>query len=188
MNTDAVLLARVSGSLLAVVVLALLAARFARRATRGRRGGDLHVRERVGLTRDTAAVVLETGGRRLLVGVGPTQVTLLADLGSAAPGDEFARVGAPDEGGAEPAAGSEPGSVGEPARHLGSAGVPTPRAPLEPGVRVHDQPLSRKTIRELDRTRRRALPPTQRGTGSVLDPRTWQQGLEALRDLTARRG
>jgi flagellar biogenesis protein FliO len=28
---------------------------------------------------------------------------------------------------------------------------------------------------------------TLRGTGSVLDPRTWQQGLEALRDLTARR-
>lgn len=29
--------------------------------------------------------------------------------------------------------------------------------------------------------------PKPRGTGSVLDPRTWQQGLEALRDLTARR-
>jgi hypothetical protein len=32
------------------------------------------------------------------------------------------------------------------------------------------------------------MPPTQRGTGSVLDPRTWRQGVEALRDLTARRG
>ena len=31
--------------------------------------------------------------------------------------------------------------------------------------------------------------PTQRpaGTGSVLDPRTWRQGIEALRDATARR-
>lgn len=27
----------------------------------------------------------------------------------------------------------------------------------------------------------------QRGTGSVLDPRTWRQAVEALRDLTARR-
>lgn len=34
------------------------------------------------------------------------------------------------------------------------------------------------------------IPGTRRagtGTGSVLDPRTWKQGLEALRDLTARR-
>jgi flagellar protein FliO/FliZ len=26
------------------------------------------------------------------------------------------------------------------------------------------------------------------GTGALLDPRTWRQGIEALRDLTARRG
>ena len=29
--------------------------------------------------------------------------------------------------------------------------------------------------------------PGPRGTGSVLDPRTWRQAVEALRDLTARR-
>jgi flagellar biogenesis protein FliO len=39
--------------------------------------------------------------------------------------------------------------------------------------------------------RRVALPgtaqPGRQGTGSVLDPRTWQQALDGLRDLTARR-
>jgi hypothetical protein len=75
----------------------------------------------------------------------------------------------------------------DPVRHV----VPAPRISTEvdpeTGVVIHQVPLSRKVIRELDRSRRRALPPTQRGTGSVLDPRTWQQGVEALRDLTARR-
>ena len=31
------------------------------------------------------------------------------------------------------------------------------------------------------------MAPGPRGTGSVLDPRTWRQAIEALRDLTARR-
>ena len=30
--------------------------------------------------------------------------------------------------------------------------------------------------------------PAQRGSGAVLDPRTWKQGLDALRELTVRRG
>lgn len=174
-TSDAVLLARVTGSLLVVVLLALLVARFARRTTRGRAGGELQVCERVGLSRETAAVVLEAGGRRLLVGVSPTRVTLLADL-TAAP---------------------LPGTLlgGEPlvrAPNAVESTVPAPRGALEqpgePMARTSPVPLSRRVVRELDRTRRKALPPTQRGSGSVLDPRTWQQGVEALRDLTARRG
>ncbi|MBI4941489.1 MAG: flagellar biosynthetic protein FliO [Actinobacteria bacterium] len=31
-------------------------------------------------------------------------------------------------------------------------------------------------------------PATRRGSGAVLDPRTWRQGVDALRDLTVRRG
>lgn len=183
MTTDAVLLARVSGSLLAVLALILLAARFARRTTRGRHGADLQVCERVGLSRETSAVVLETGGRRLLVGVSPGQVSLLADLG-AAPLDPES-VAAQRDARSVPAAEQDagPGTVQSPAGH-----VPAPRGAPEPGVRVHTAPLSRRVVRELDRSRRKALPPTQRGSGSVLDPRTWQQGVEALRDLTARRG
>jgi flagellar biogenesis protein FliO len=170
--SDAMMLARLAGSLVTVLLLALLAARFARRTTRGRPGGDLRVCERVGLTRDTAAVVLETGGRRLLVGIGPHQVTLLADLTEPMSAFPQSRSDVP---------------AGDPVRNA----VPAPRISTEvdpeTGVVIHQVPLSRKVIRELDRSRRRALPPTQRGTGSALDPRTWQQGVEALRDLTARR-
>lgn len=153
--TDLALLVRVAGSLAAVLLVVSLAARFARRTARGHGGGDLHVRERIGLTRETAAVVLESGGRRLLIGVGPTQITLLTDLGSVDPADP------------------RPPGV-----------VPQQRRPDRGAAQV---PLSRRAIRETRQRRRIALPPSRRGTGSVLDPRTWQQGLEALRDLTARR-
>jgi flagellar biogenesis protein FliO len=167
MSTDIALLVRVAASLTAVVLLALVAAQVARRGT-GRQGrGDLCVRDRVGLTRETAAVVLETDGRRLLVGVSPGQVTLLADLGTSDP------VAAP---------------LGAGAREV-LAVLPrqTRPSPATPAI-SRENPLSRRAIRELDRGRRLAAPPAQRGTGSVLDPRTWQQGLEALRNLTARHG
>jgi hypothetical protein len=67
--------------------------------------------------------------------------------------------------------------------------VPVPRKATDADVVITQVPVSRKAMRQLDRGRKRlATPPTQRGgSGSVLDPRTWQQGLEALRDLTARR-
>lgn len=167
MSTDVALLIRVTASLAGVVLLALVAAQLARRGV-GRQGrGDLCVRERVGLTRETAAVVLETGGRRLLVGVSPGQVTLLADLGTADP------VAAPLATAAREAL------VGLPRQAR--------PCPATPAV-TRENPLSRRAIRELDRSRRPAAPPARRGTGSVLDSRTWQQGLEALRDLTARHG
>jgi len=80
-SSDAFMLARVSGSLVVVLLIAVFAARLARRAGRRSRHGGIAVRERVGLTRDTSAVVLEVGDRLLLLGVGPQQVTLLAELG-----------------------------------------------------------------------------------------------------------
>jgi flagellar protein FliO/FliZ len=241
MNT-ALLMARVIGSLVAVVLLALLAARFARRTTPGRGRGALRVCERVGLTRDSAAVVLETDGRRLLIGVSPAQISLLADLGPSRPAALEATVPGeivpgeivPGEvllpwqpepepvpapvAAAEPAfpqaappaqptlptlptrrSQREAATAAAAARSAGSripapraesrrVTVPLPRDGREADVVITKIPLSRKVIRELEHRRRRlAMPPTQRGTGSVLDPRTWKQGLEALRDLTARR-
>jgi flagellar biogenesis protein FliO len=184
---DLVMLARVTGSLVVVVLVALLVARLARRA--GARGGTGGVRvlDRVGLSRETAAVVLEVGDRTLLLGVGPTQVTVLADLTD------------PGAGPVRPAA-ALPSVLGEvldaepaPADSAAVAKIPAPRST----VRTRDgattavvttAPLSRRALRQARGRGRLAVPPTRRGTGSALDPRTWQQGLEALRDLTARRG
>lgn len=238
--SDALMLLRVGGSLLAVVALALLVARFAKR-TGGRHGTrDLRVCERVGLTRDTAAVVLEADGRRLLVGVGPAQITLLADLGAAttidgvdgfdtvdgdvtgidgrpgtvgaigtagaagavgALGDALARLKAgrtaraprpgeeSDDGGISPLDSLDAMMAGSPAATVAALPRQATGSAVPAGAPGQDTAplLPRRVARELDRTRRVAVPPSQRGTGSVLDPRTWQQSLEALRDLTARR-
>jgi flagellar protein FliO/FliZ len=118
---DLAVLARVVASLVVVVALAVLAARFTRRA--GVRGGGagLQVVERTGLTREASVAVLEIADRALVVGV-------TADAGGTS-----ARAGV----------GPVPGS-------------------LTTGERP-------------------------RGTGSVLDPRTWRQAVDALRELTVRR-
>jgi flagellar biogenesis protein FliO len=185
------LLARVTGSLVAVVLLALLAARFARRTTHGRDGEDLRVCERAGLTRDTAAVVLECGGRRLLVGVGPAQISLLADLGPCLPAPpEVPTATVPVlPAGTEPPPAPTASTAAPTSTASRRVTVPVPRRGGQADVLITQVPLSRKAIRQLDQRRRRlAMPPTRHGTGSMLDPRTWRQGLEALRDLTARRG
>ncbi|HEY6795705.1 MAG TPA: flagellar biosynthetic protein FliO [Kineosporiaceae bacterium] len=177
-TSDLLLLARVAGSLLAVLLVALLAARLARRAARGRGGAAVGVRERIGLTRDTSAVVVQVGDRLLLLGVSPHHVTLLTELG------------------ADPRAATAQAFPAAPAiRTAQVLRVPGPSAGAIPAPRAHAQvacgspsvpPLTRRELREA--SGRRAAPPSPRGPGSVLDPRTWQQGLEALRDLTARRG
>jgi flagellar biosynthetic protein FliO len=135
---DLAVLARVVASLVVVVALAVLAARFARRA--GVRGGGagLQVVERAGLTREASVAVVEVAGRGLVVGVTPHGVTLLAEL-------------APDALEAQRA-----------------------RAEAEPAPRT----VRLKTLSTGERPA---------GTGSVLDPRTWRQAVDALRELTVRR-
>jgi flagellar protein FliO/FliZ len=140
---DLAVLARVVASLVVVVALAVLAARFARRA--GVRGGGtgLQVVERTGLTREASVAVVEVADRALVVGVTAHGVTLLAEL---EPGVlEARRPSHPDVGGPSP-----------------RTGVGRLPASLTTGERP-------------------------RGTGSVLDPRTWRQAVEALRELTVRR-
>jgi flagellar biosynthetic protein FliO len=136
---DLAVLARVVASLVVVVALAVLAARFARRA--GVRGGGsgLQVVERAGLTREASVAVVEVAGRGLVVGVTPHGVTLLAEL-------------APDALEAQRARAAE--------------AEPAPRT-----VRL-------KTLSTGERPA---------GTGSVLDPRTWRQAVDTLRELTVRR-
>ena len=149
---DLAVLARVTASLVVVVALAVLAARFARRA--GGRGGGagLRVVERTGLSREASVAVVEVGGRGLVVGVTAHGVSLLTELTA----DELAV----------------------------TAAAPEPSAPRRIVVRAETPPWG---------TAPEGKPPFRnrgtaiRGTGSVLDPRTWSQALEALRDLTARR-
>jgi flagellar biosynthetic protein FliO len=144
---DLAVLARVVASLVVVVALAVLAARFARRA--GVRGGGtgLQVVERTGLTREASIAVVEVADRALVVGVTPHGVTLLAEL--------------------------EPGVLEARRAREADAGS----APAGPGIRPSRSP----STRSLSTGER---PP---GTGSVLDPRTWRQAVEALRELTVRR-
>ena len=131
--SDLEMLLRVVGSLVAVVALALVAARLARRA--GIRGGGVGLRvvDRIGLTRDGALTVVEISGRVLVLGVTPTSVTMVTEL--------------------------DPACL---------AASPTEADPLvaEPVVPQQARP---------------------KGTGSVLDPRTWGHGIDALRELTVRR-
>ncbi|MFI7585884.1 flagellar biosynthetic protein FliO [Spongisporangium articulatum] len=94
---------------------------------------------------------------------------------------------------------AEPTDADAPASAAGSAvqGLPTQRrspetdlshatssAPQPPSDDEADGPESRR-----DRRRRRVVQPRQQqASGSVLSPATWRQGIDALRDLTARRG
>ena len=152
---DLAILARVTASLVVVVALAVLVARFARKA--GVRGGGagLRVVERTGLSREASVAVVEVGGRGLVVGVTAQGVSLLTELTAA----ELAAAASQAE--------SAP---------MASSGVLAEEAegPRRIVVRSGPAALGSRT-------------PGIRGTGSVLDPRTWHQAVEALRDLTARR-
>ena len=152
---DLAILARVTASLVVVVALAVLVARFARKA--GVRGGGagLRVVERTGLSREASVAVVEVGGRGLVVGVTAQGVSLLTELTAA----ELAAAASQ----AESAPMSSSGVLGEEAE-----------GPRRIVVRSGPAALGSRT-------------PGVRGTGSVLDPRTWHQAVEALRDLTARR-
>jgi flagellar protein FliO/FliZ len=155
---DLAVLGRVTLALVVVVALAVLAARLARRA--GGAGGSVGLRvvERAGLTREASVAVVEVAGRGMVLGVTPHGVTLLREL--AAEDLEVARRDLLEAGGVP--GGQTPAYGSALYRRVvlpgGSPGVPGSASPARP-----------------------------RGTGSVLDPRTWQQALDGLRDLTARR-
>jgi flagellar protein FliO/FliZ len=157
------LLARVVLSLLVVLFLAVLAARFLRRSGLHGPGTGLRVLDRTGLSREASVAVVEVGGRALLLGVTAHGVSLLGELDP-----ERLVPPAPivvdGSGSTEVRAGglSEPGT--------GTGGTAVPASPAGRTARAGGRP------------------PAVRGHGSVLSPRTWRQAVEALRDLTARRG
>ncbi len=64
-----------------------------------------------------------------------------------------------------------------------AAATPAP----EPGPVGGEPGVTRVVVRTGARPPAVGRAPARPGTGAVLDPRTWRQALEALRDLTARR-
>ncbi len=157
---DLLTVARVVASLLAVVALALLAARVARRASLRAGTRSMRVLERLALSREAALAVVEVGGRGLVLGVTPHGVTMVTELALQQP-DSL-----PGHEGEQPVdADGGPAVAGVSVRRLPEGGAGTLARLVPPGT---------------------GRPPAA-GTGSVLDPRTWRQGVESLRDLTARR-
>ncbi len=164
-------LARVGASLVVVIVLAALAARLARRAGGRGPGVGLRVLDRAGLSREAAVAVVEVAGRGLVLGVTTRAVSVLTELDAeqlAAAQAEHGRTAPLPGRGAGAAvrivASTDPGRVTDPARSPGG-------------------PAVRRWTGSAGRAR-----PGIAGTGAILDPRTWRQGIEALRELTVRRG
>ena len=215
---DLALLARVTGGLFVVLVVVAVAARLARRARGVGKGEYLRVVERVPLSREAYVAVVQAGGRSLLIGVTPQGIAMLAPLDvppgqqpvhvvletARPPGEGRAQpppsatpaagtpsrrdlampagvdmTGHPDLASALRAAGRTAGDdEGERGQAAGQAGGAT-GTPAEPGA----------LPRRADVRRGRAAVPQQRqASGSVLSPRTWRQGIDALRDATVRRG
>lgn len=188
---DLAALARVTASLVVVVALAVLVARLTRRA--GTRGPGIGVRvvDRAGLSREATVAVVEVGGRALVLGVTSHGVSVLTELD---PEQLEAARARPDPDGSEPAAGvawrMPRLQVPPRPRRTVRAPVPPPavlrrRTDVEPEPPAAPSPAVSPAAPTTAAPP--AAPPSPAGTGAVLDPRTWRQGLDALRDLTVRR-
>jgi flagellar protein FliO/FliZ len=204
---DLAMVARVVASLIAVVALAGLAARMARRSTRRSAGAGPVVVSRLALSREASLAIAEVDGRRLVLGVTSHAVSLLADLATPAPAG--ATRSTPQDGSADEAAPAFPPDPAE--RGLRVVGLP--RREISPGLDLTTSgdlagalralaPGSSSDlsgVRAASRHRRARPVPAASGSvpgasgsvpaafGSVLAPSTWRQGVQALRDLTVRR-
>ena len=139
-TNELMLLARVGLSLLVVLGIAVLLARYARRAGLHGQGAGLRVLDRTGLSRDASLAVVEVGGKALLLGVTPHKVSVLSELD------------------------------------------PTSLVPIQTTATPSDRPPeTRRCPADQDADRK----PTWR---SALSGETWRLALDALRDLTKRRG
>lgn len=179
-------LARVGVSLVVVLLLAVVVARLARRGGLRGPGAGLRVLDRVGLSREASLAVVEVGGRALLLGVTAHEVTMLGEL--------------------DPELVVPPSSPGPVPRKVVGPGLEETAAPVTTRTvqdgpatgTVQDGPATARTVGTAQgpastaRTRGVRVARAGGGTGatrgSVLSPRTWRQAVEALRELTARRG
>jgi len=161
-GTDELMTAlRVVGSIVVVLVLVVLSARLARRAGVRGPGSGLKVIDRTGLTREASVAVIEVAGKALVLGVTSHGVNVLAEL-----------------------------DLKEVAQAQAAA---APRGPLPRVVKIPRPVLPQDSTgqdlprQDLPRQGGRTPRATRPANGSVLSPATWRQGIEALRDLTARK-
>lgn len=131
---DLAMTARVGGSLIAVLILVVLVARLARRASHRGPGAGLALLERTGLGKDAAVAVVTVAGRALVVGITPHTVTMLAEL---APDEVSARI---DRHGPQPPD-EPPAAAGLPRQASGSVLSP---ATWKQGVEALRDRTSRK--------------------------------------------
>lgn len=198
-----VLVLRVALSLACVVGLIWLASRKLGGA-RGRRkltAPEMQVVSRQVFGRHSGVAVLAVGNRRLLVGYGEQQVTMLTELAPvadtaphAAPGHSHA-----DSHGAHGASASGGGSVA--ARRVGPAtalsAVPAPRPDLDIDAVLAQARIDATRVAPADRAGAAAVAaepavapePAAMGPldGSILSPATWRRAVGALQDRTVRR-
>ena len=145
---------------------------------------DVRVVGRQSVSRHAGVAVVAVGARRILVGYGDQQVTMLTELGP---------VVEPAAEAAAPRTASRPGSRGVPtSAPTGPSGVPDLTSDLPVDAPVHAPGVA---ARALVPAPRRPAPPADalavarpgRLEGSVLSPATWRATIRALQDRTVRR-
>jgi flagellar protein FliO/FliZ len=174
---DAALLARVVLSLIVVLLLAVLGARLARRLGLRTQGRNLRLLERLPLSRETFLAVVAVADRGLVLGVSAHGVRVLGELDG-----ETLALAYPEP---------DPRSGDIAAVEVRPDGVTVTRLPDGAGSSGGSGGGSSGGSgggQGLANPGRRAPKAGRRGSGSVLDPRTWRQAVEALRELTVRRG
>ncbi|WP_448059133.1 flagellar biosynthetic protein FliO [Cellulomonas hominis] len=191
----AVVALRVLVALLVVVGLIWLAAR---RLGAGRRtpdGPSVQVIGRQALGRHAGVAVVAVGNRRLLLGYGEQQVTMLTELGPAGPAEATPRPARGSVGRALSSVATLP-LRGSAVPVDSAPGAPPGTMPLDPlplGAAVADLDVAVVAAALVPDPAEVALGATV-GTarpgpldGSVLSPATWRRALVALQDRTVRR-
>ncbi|MDM8083377.1 flagellar biosynthetic protein FliO [Cellulomonas cellasea] len=166
---------------------------------------EMQVVSRQVFGRHSGVAVLAVGNRRLLVGYGEQQVTMLTELAPVADtaphaAHSMAEAGSVAASGSSGGSGGSGGSGSVAARRVGAApalaAVPAPRPDLDidavlaqaridatrptaPADRADAAPASERTASE----------PAARGPldGSILSPATWRRAVGVLQDRTVRR-
>ena len=157
---DLVAAARTIGALIVVLAIAYGLARLARRSTSASMARGVRVVDRLALTRDASLAVVQVAGRGLVLGITSQSVSVLTEI--------------------------EPTLL---LQHYRTAAHPAPVHPMTATPGVADLPAAQPlTERRVDDARARPAPKGKsKSNGSVLDPATWGQAVNAMRDLTVRR-
>ncbi|WP_396045029.1 flagellar biosynthetic protein FliO [Cellulomonas sp. P22] len=187
------LVLRVVLALVCVIALIWVAGRRlgGAQARRGRPAPEMHVLARQSFGRHSGVAVLAVGNRRLLLGYGDQQVTMLTELapvldGAPSPSSALthptaAPAARPSTGGAQLSAVPSPRAELDIDAVLAQARIDAQAPPRVPG----SAPAGPAPTGAADPTDPAAAPGPL--DGSVLSPATWRRAVGALQDRTVRR-